>query len=233
VKREVRPELLDHLPPADPRAIHSRKDLQRVNAWMRNARIMARELGSCLNGKTEVGLVEIGAGDGSFLLKVGALLAGSCSHATAVLLDKNNIVTPETRSRFLKIGWKIETVTSDVNDWLQNTDGAPCDFMIANLFLHHFSDPQLGSLLSRAAQHTKVFIAVEPRRWGWSLIFARFLWMIGCNRVTQHDALVSIRAGFANQELSNLWPSTGSWLLREHPANLSSHLFVAKRRNTD
>ena len=41
MKRIVQPELLDALPPDDPRAVRSRRDLRRVNAWMRNHTIMA------------------------------------------------------------------------------------------------------------------------------------------------------------------------------------------------
>ncbi len=44
MNRIVKPELLDELPPADPRAVRSRRDLRRVNAWMRNHAIMARAL---------------------------------------------------------------------------------------------------------------------------------------------------------------------------------------------
>ncbi len=39
--RTVVPELLDELPPDDPRAMHSRGDLRRVNRLMGNADIMA------------------------------------------------------------------------------------------------------------------------------------------------------------------------------------------------
>ena len=44
MKRIIEPELLDTLPPDDPRAVRSRRDLRRVNAWMRNHAIMARAL---------------------------------------------------------------------------------------------------------------------------------------------------------------------------------------------
>ena len=44
MNRIVEPELLDTLSPADPRAIRSRRDLRRVNAWMRNPVIMADAL---------------------------------------------------------------------------------------------------------------------------------------------------------------------------------------------
>ena len=73
------------------------------------------------------------------------------------------------------------------------------------------------------------FIALEPRRSSWSFALSRQLWAIGCNRVTRHDAPVSVRAGFSGNELSRLWPQNGKWRLQERPAGWFSHLFLARR----
>ena len=70
VKRIVQPELLDTLPPDDPRAVRSRRDLRRVNGWMRNHAIMADALKNALNGRAPGQITELGAGDGNFLLRV-------------------------------------------------------------------------------------------------------------------------------------------------------------------
>jgi len=61
-------------------------------------------------------------------------------------------------------------------------------------------------------------------------LFSRLLRLIGCNRVTRHDAPISVRAGFTGQELSQLWPAGQGWLLEERPAGWFSHLFIAQRR---
>ena len=58
--RRVEPELLDELPASDPRAVRSRQDLRRVNAWMGNARIMARALRSAFTGRHCQTLFELG-----------------------------------------------------------------------------------------------------------------------------------------------------------------------------
>ena len=77
MERCVKPELLDEMPPADPRAMRSRDDLQRVNAWMGNCGIMTRALRSTCQGLRKRRMVELGAGDGRFLLRVarGGFLA--------------------------------------------------------------------------------------------------------------------------------------------------------------
>jgi hypothetical protein len=56
------------------------------------------------------------------------------------------------------------------------------------------------------------------------------LWAIGCNSVTRHDALVSVRAGFSGDELSALWPDKKNWQLTERRAGPFSHLFIAQRK---
>jgi len=228
--RCVQPELLDELPPADPRAARSRKDLQRINAWMRNCETMALALRSACNGRTHRRLVELGTGDGSFLLGVAQRLAAGWQGTSAVLLDRMKVVSPETCRAFEQLNWRAEVVEAEALGWLARQGTQVRDVIIANLFLHHFRDAQLAELLSTAASRARVFIAVEPRRSAPGLLLSRWLCFIGCNQVTRHDAPVSVRAGFAGNELSCLWPAGGGWALRERPAGWFSHLFIAQRR---
>src|SRR5437879_2754268 len=51
MQRCVEPEWLDELPPNDPRAKGSRRDLQRIHSWMGNVGIMARLLGNVAAGQ--------------------------------------------------------------------------------------------------------------------------------------------------------------------------------------
>jgi len=231
MERCVKPELLDELPATDPRAVQSRKDLRRVNAWMGHGGIMAPALRSTCNGRTARRIVELGAGDGSFLLGVARRLAASWQGSSAVLLDRLSIVPPETCRGFAALGWRTEILEAEALGWLEQPIAPTCDAMLANLFLHHFPEVQLAGLLRAAARHARVFIALEPRRSQRSLRFSRWLWLLGCNPVTRHDAPVSVRAGFAGQELSRLWPAGPGWTLQECPAGWCSHLFVAQRRD--
>jgi hypothetical protein len=229
MQRRLQPELLDHLPPDDPRAIHSRKDLQRLNAWMRHPSIMAAALRSAFDAQAPHGILDIGAGDGAFMLRAAENLGPDWNGSCATLLDQQNIVSQETLRAFEALGWHAHPLKTDVLDWLREPVCQPFDVMIANLFLHHFREAQLSELLRGAAKQVKVFVALEPRRSTWSLLFSRLAGIIGCNSVTRHDAVASVRAGFAGKELSRLWPADESWKLEERPA-LVSHLFIARRK---
>ncbi len=229
LQRTVQPEWLDELAPAEPRAVRSRRDLARVNAWMGNAGLVARALGHAASSPPPRRVAELGAGDGTFLLRVARRLSARWSHVEAVLVDRTNLVTTATGDAFRRLGWTVRSDAADVFDWLETADRVPSDVMLCNLFLHQFRLEDLRRLLKSVAQQTELFLACEPRRSPLALTAARLLWLIGCNDVTRHDAVVSVQAGFLGREVSNLWPQTDSWELREERGGLFSHLFVARR----
>jgi hypothetical protein len=101
--------------------------------------------------------------------------------------------------------------------------------MTANLFLHHFPDEHLRELLRAISLKTDALVACEPRRAPLPLAASRMLWLIGCNKVTRHDAAISVRAGFTGRELSSCWPEEPGWKLQETSAGLFSQLFLASR----
>lgn len=234
MNRLVQPELLDTLPPDDPRAIGSRRDLCRINWWMGNHGIMAGALRSHLP-QAPTQITELGAGDGNFLLGVvQQFQTGQISDpphpfsAKATLLDLQKILTAKTRSAFGRLGWQAEPVVADVFDWSPAGDAKLV--VVANLFLHHFEDARLAELLDKVSQNARLFVAIEPHRFGWPSLVGSLLWFIGCNDVTRHDAVISIRAGFLDREISALWPDKANWELIERRAGLFSHVFIARRR---
>ena len=247
MNRHVQPELLDQLPPDDPRARWSRRDLRRINAWMRNPAIMAAALQSAVNGRAPEQITDLGAGDGHFLMRVAKRVSSRWPGVRATLLDNRRIADGRTLARFASLGWQAETVVADVFDWAKNRErrlpagelandestarqdaGAP-GIVIANLFLHHFEETRLVELFRLAAGRARLFVALEPRRAPWPLFCCRWLWAIGCNSVTRHDAAISVRAGFSDRELSALWPVDKRWQLTERRTGFFSHLFVARK----
>ena len=227
--RRVEPEWLDELAPTDARAIRSRRDLRRVNSFMLQAGIMRRLLLSVCGDEPPRSILELGGGDGSFILKVAQGLAPSWPGVRVTLLDRQPVVAKETRETFQALGWNVDVVTADVFAFLDAAAGMKADVVTANLFLHHFADARLRYLLALAAAITPRIVACEPRRSAWSLGASRLLWAIGCNDVSRHDAAASVRAGFRGTELSALWPTQQGWRLSERPAGLFSHAFVARR----
>jgi phospholipid N-methyltransferase len=231
IPRSIEPEWLDELAANDPRAIQSRRDLRRVNALMWNASFIARELQRHVPASRTKTLVEFGAGDGSLMLRLAKKTCAQYQEAHVMLLDQQDIVSSQTLAGFSSLGWRAESVVADIFTWLAQPVDQVYDVIIANLFLHHFDAERLALLLSLAAQRTRVFIACEPRRSNFALFGSRLLGVVGCNDVSRHDAVVSVRAGFDQQELSALWPENSGWALEEGAYGLFSHGFVASRVN--
>jgi len=227
MKRIVKPELLDELPPDDPPAVHSRRDLRRVNAWMRNHAIMAAALQTAVNGSAPRQITDLGAGDGHFLVRVAKKISPRWPGVKVVLLDNRKSMSSQTLASFTPLGWRAEAVAADVFNWLPAATGL--DVVVANLFLHHFEDSRLAELFRGIAGQARLLVAIEPRRSPWPLLCCRLLWLIGCNSVTRHDATISVRAGFSGRELSALWPADNVWQLTERRTGFFSHLFVARR----
>jgi len=229
MERLVEPEWLDHLSVDDPGAIGSRRDLKRLNAWMGHAAILAKLLRRICDGWTPRTVVELGAGDGDFLLNVARRCPCDWGSVHTVLIDRHSVVSTDTRQQLSALGWSTEPIQADVFEWLEKPTIAADQLIIANLFLHHFERALLARLLRLASERASGFVAVEPRRSSWSFFFSRMVRLIGCNSVTGHDAPVSVKAGFRKQELTQLWPDQTAWRLHEAGAGLFSHVFAAVR----
>jgi len=222
--RRIEPEWLDELPPGDPRALRSRRDLRRLNFIMGNAGILRRQL--LPHQPQPASIVELGAGDGSFMLALLRRLKPL--PAQIILVDRQPSIADSTWQALAALGCTVECVTADVFDWLADAENA--DVIVCNLFLHHLPPPVLAALLAGCAEKTSLFLACEPARHRLALVSSHLLGLIGCNDVTRHDAVVSVHAGFIGRELSELWTNQPAWRLKEHGAGLFSHTFTARRR---
>ena len=233
-QRVVEPEWLDTLAADDPRAIRSHGDLRRIHRLMAARALLGRSLDAMLEGASTVRLIELGAGDGTLALRLARRLARRWPKATLGLLDLQPTISDTTLAGFRALGWQAEVIRADVLDWLAQShagaDGAPKPILFANLFVHHFEGARLQALLAGIVDRAHGFACLEPRRSSAALRGSQLLGAIGCNDITRHDAVVSVRAGFAAQELSACWPDASGWTLRETAAGFFGHRFEAVRR---
>jgi len=186
--RVLVPELLDSLPADHPDAIASRRDLRFLNAVMGNFRWLEKQLASCIG--PDALIVEIGAGDGELARRVCARNPDMAARYHALDLAPQPAAWPAGAT------WHQADVCSDAGAALLNRAG----IVVANLVLHHFDDTalrRLGGLLTNC----QVVLACEPCRRECHVWQGRLLFPI-LNRVTRHDMVVSIRAGFRGHELA-------------------------------
>ena len=241
--RVVASETLDGLAKDDPQAMRSRRDLQRVHLAMGTRGILRRALGGLRMRSTDAGplrLLELGAGDGRVMLGVAQALKAQWPRVEITLLDRQDLVTPETLAAYAQMGWSATAQVVDVLNWASNTsspsspprsgDAAQWDVIVANLFVHHFEGAQLAAVLAAIETRATCFFACEPRRARLALAGSHLIGAIGANAVTRQDAVLSVHAGFQGQEISVLWPGQpGRWNVKEYSAGLFSHCFCAER----
>src|SRR5258708_38976642 len=121
MKRIVQPEILDSLPPDDPEALRSRRDLRRVNFWMGNVGVMASALKENYLGLPKQ-ITELGAGDGNFLLQVARKISPRWPGVDTTLLDQHKTVSAEMPAAFSKFNWRAEIVVADVFNWKASSE---------------------------------------------------------------------------------------------------------------
>ncbi len=177
-------------------------------------------------------ILELGAGDGTLLLRLARALRPAWTGVELTLLDRHELVSAGDREGFGKLGWRVTILCADVLEWVRAPHALPYDLCFANLFLHHFDGPQLAALLQGVACRTNALIACEPRRSDVARIGSRLIAVLGANAVTREDAVKSVTAGFTRRELSCAWlGAPGDWVTSEYAAWPFSHCFLAARRS--
>jgi hypothetical protein len=229
MERVVQPEQLDQLPADHPQAIRSHRDLRHIHFWMGNPWWVARSLQSAVTRHPPRQIIDLGAGDGTFLLRCLRRVTGLPRGTELVLVDQRHSVGQDVVAALRAHGWNPRVEQIQALDWLESASRQPDTWIFASLFLHHFEPEPLRPLLARIAEIASLVCACEPRRSRFSLAACRLLPFLGANSVTRHDAAVSVRAGFRDMELSRLWPAKSQWCLRERRAGMFSHLLVGER----
>jgi hypothetical protein len=236
--RVVAAETLDGLDENDPAAMGSRRDLQRVHSVMGTRKIVVRALRNLMRSRrvmASLRILELGAGDGSLMLGIARKLGPTWPKVELTLLDRQILVGIDTIESYTKIGWTVKVKIEDVLGWAESAITQPLDYdiIVTNLFLHHFEGAQLGALLSTIASRTDQFFACEPCRSWFSLAGSHLIGVIGANKVTREDAVLSVHAGFRGNELSLLWQEyetpSSQWKVHEYSAGLFSHCFYADK----
>ena len=200
--RQIKSEILDDLDAKDPQARRSRQDLRRINLFMGNMRWIREEIQQLTNQTdTKLNIIEIGSGDGHFL--------ESLKHIKGLNL-KGVDLQPKPKSISSEIEWIQEDVL-EISDLPQNNSDPTA--VICNLILHHFTDDQLsklGKLISKANH----IIINEPSRRLIPLLMGYLAFPL-LGKVTRHDMIVSIRAGFRDRELFKFFPSKNCLMIKE------------------
>ena len=212
--RDIQPEWLDLLPQDDPDAIRAREEMPLVNGMMGNHRWIERMIR--LRAEPHWHITELGAGDGALSLRLWKSDLCEADQLHAVDL------APRPNHWPAAAGW----TSGDVM-----THPLPeSEILLANLFLHHFTEDQLSGLGSRIPAVTRLILAAEPvRRWIHCVMGRLFCELAELNCVQRHDMQASIRAGFAGTELQRALGLGPEWDVHVQAHPLGGYRFLAER----
>ena len=165
MKRKLTPELLDSLPPDDPAARHSRRDLRIFNAVLGSARWLRRVLPPLV--WPEERLLEIGAGTG----ELGASLTRAGLAVDGLELAPRPAGWP-TAARWHQ------------GDALAFAGWDGYQVVAGNLVFHHFDAETLRVLGAQMARSARLMVACELARWPSSRwLFAALCGLVRANAV--------------------------------------------------
>ena len=178
--RKLTPELLDHLPHDDLGAMRSRSDLRRINRFMGNESWITSVIPKRANHITE-----IGAGDGQLISKLSEQRPDA------------EITAYDLAPRPAHLPHSVKWIEGDLFSQEPPSHGGT---LIANLFLHHFTDSQLEKL-GEWIRNFHTVIINEPLRSRLPMLLGKIAAPF-VHPITRHDMRVSIEAGFAPGELA-------------------------------
>lgn len=191
MRRIVEPEILDDLDPANPDAVRSRRDLRLINRFMQGQGWIVKKVLAMPNVSK---VVELGAGDGALSNRLKSRMP-ECEVVAIDVIGRPETARPD-------IDWQ----QLDVMDYAGFDAGT---VVVANLFMHHFTDEELGQL-GEKFRHVRSLVFAEPHRVSSALWLGRLIFPV-VNHVTRNDMMVSIRAGFVRGEMGKLFFADFDW----------------------
>jgi len=193
-KRIIEPELLDHLPPEEAR--QNLADLVRINHDFGGHSVLRKTLAHVARENNAFTLLDVGAASGDAAQVIRNLYPA----ASVTSLDLHPVnLEAAPHPKLIADAFELPFGKQSF------------DFVLASLFLHHFSDRQVTDLLRSfydLARRALLVCDLERHILPyWFLPLTKRL--LGWNRVTVHDGRISVRAGFRAEELRKLANQAG------------------------
>ena len=192
--RVLKPEILDTLP--DDRARASLADLVRINGRWGGRYTLRRLLARIVRPNETFSLLDVGAASGD----MGACVRHSYPRARVTSLDKiafhlASCPPPRLAGDAFRLPFRE----------------ASFDVAMCSLFLHHFTDPEIVTLLAGfGALARRAVLVVDLERNPIPYYFLPWTkWLFGWDPVTVHDGCISVEAAFRARELEKLASEAG------------------------
>lgn len=236
--RSHQPEIMDELDLQGDEMKILMNDLKIVNRWLGGNKITLDGLKVLLKNhpKSEkITIVDFGCGDGEMLRQCAKFGKKNGYNFDCIGIDFNSFILGEAIAKsksFPNVQFQTKNVFSEVETLPE------CDIALTTLFLHHFKNEQIESLLKKILDKTTIGLIVNDLQRS-KLAFNLF--KIASNiflktEVARYDGLVSVARGFRKKELENLsqkittessiinwrWAFRYQWIINKSSSNIVS-----------
>lgn len=193
-KRRIEPELMDHLPAEEAR--RNLADLVRINRDFGGHSVLRKALAQVAKPEESFTVLDIGAASGDS----AGLITEIFPRAWVASLDRNAVnLAGAPQPKILADAFQLPFAEGSF------------DVVFSSLFLHHFDNAQVVKLLSSfyaLARRAVVMCDLERHVVPW-LFLPVTKYLLGWQKVTVHDGIISVRASFWPQELRDLASKAG------------------------
>jgi 2-polyprenyl-3-methyl-5-hydroxy-6-metoxy-1,4-benzoquinol methylase len=192
--RVIRHELLDEQTPEQ--AAPSLRDLVRINRLLGGHEVLRKALRLVIEPSEEFTMLDVGAA------------SGDMGRAVQRLYPAARITSLDYRSHHLAVADPPRVVADAFQMPFRS---ASFDIVHCSLFLHHFEDKDVTSLLASFSQLSRRHVIVTDLER--NLLAYYFLpatrWLFRWNAITLHDGPISVAAAFRAGELRQLAAAAG------------------------
>jgi len=206
-------------------------DLKKVNKWLGGNQVTKRGIVKLLANRSKeetITILDLGCGDGEMLRECARFALREGYQFELIGIDANTFILEEARSRsedFKNITYKEMDIFSEETKVLK------LDIALCTLFLHHFSNQDIQTIIQKVLNEAKLGIVINDlhrsRLAFW--LFKAISTIILKTRIARHDGLVSVARGFKRSELETMakqfvngesiiswkWAFRYSWILKK------------------
>ncbi|HEY6437683.1 MAG TPA: methyltransferase domain-containing protein [Ignavibacteriaceae bacterium] len=204
IERSAESEWMDDFSISSPDLKETLKNITFINKYFGGHRSVILGLSEIFNlnyfsSKKSIRIVEIGCGLGDNLLVIEHKF-GKKFKLELVGIDANQTIIEEAKSNDSLN--KIEFICSTLNS--TNITEIEADVLVFGLFLHHFSEVEITSLLNKIdPRRVKSIIISDLQRSTFSLfLFKLASAVFNFNKMAYNDGIISIKKGFTLKEIN-------------------------------
>ena len=185
--------------------------LGRINKWLGGNRVTLNGLKKVLNGhpkERQITILDLGCGGGDILRDVAEFgkQSGYIFKIIGVDANKNTLGYAKELSKSFP---DINFLHCDIFSY--DFEKLEYDLVLTSLFLHHFDDDKLESLLKGILDKASIGIVVNDlHRHPMAYFLFRILCVFTTNKMAKEDGLISILKGFKRDELIKISENIGA-----------------------